>query len=695
MPLWRVDRSRLPSKKRCARRGTGANFTKRQGAMLIIRIRAWLLSLLLLLCLPFSARAQAPWTGIIAPSRAVDWSNAGVPGGIPARTTICATIAPYGSSESPAEPTKINQAIAACPSGHAVFLSPGTFYLSKGITFIGHSHVTLRGAGANETFIVFTGLDPCWGVPATVCLPSSDLNYWGSPANLANWMAGYSRGTTSITLSSVTNLSVGWPITLDQLDDTDDSGDIFVCYRPAGICSSNGDSGGFLRAGRSQEQIVTVTSISGRGPYTVGISPGLYMPNWSPGKIPQAWWSTKPLRASGLEDLSIDGTKSGAMEGVEFFNCNGCWVSGVRSIGPTRSHVMAWQSPHSTVQDNYFYRTANQSSSSYALEFNNASDSLVQNNISEQCTAALVLNGTCSGCVLSYNFDINDIYDSGGGNYTFQQQGYYPHVAGDDYILAEGNQGAGLYSDNFHGTHHFQTAFRNLWNGFQPNNGNKTKNGFGAVRVDAFSRFYNIVANVIGASIFTNYQLNLANSSKVTPNSAIEQIGIGRGVPNDPNVSRTIMNWGNYDTVSGVRFCGSSSDTGWATTCAKTSEVPSGIANFANPIPTMGDSVAGQPPMPASFYLSSRPGWWPATKPWPPIGPDVRGGNVPGYAGHAYSIPAADCYANVMHGPPDGTGTVLSFNANSCYGKSGKPANGQTTSVNPPTTPTELRAIAN
>jgi hypothetical protein len=76
--------------------------------------------------------------------------------------------------------------------------------------------------------------------------------------------------------------------------------------------------------------------------------------------------------------------------------------------------------------------------------------------------------------------------------------------------------------------------------------------------------------------------------------------------------------------------------------------------------------------MPASFYLSSQPTWWPAGKPWPPIGPDVSGGNISGYAGHAYSVPAADCYAKIMGGPPDGTGPVLSFNANTCYGQTGK-----------------------
>ena len=41
---------------------------------------------------------------------------------------------------------------------------------------------------------------------------------------------------------------------------------------------------------------------------------------------------------------------------------------------------------------------------------------------------------------------------------------------------------------------------------------------------------------------------------------------------------------------------------------------------------------------------------------------------MPGLNGHAYSIPAQDCFFNVMGAPADGSGSVLSFNAAACYG---------------------------
>jgi hypothetical protein len=74
--------------------------------------------------------------------------------------------------------------------------------------------------------------------------------------------------------------------------------------------------------------------------------------------------------------------------------------------------------------------------------------------------------------------------------------------------------------------------------------------------------------------------------------------------------------------------------------------------------------------MPASFYHSSKPTWWTSGIPWPPIGPDVTGGNISGLGGHANNIPAAYCYLTVMGGPTNGSATLQAFNAGTCYSTS-------------------------
>jgi hypothetical protein len=62
----------------------------------------------------------------------------------------------------------------------------------------------------------------------------------------------------------------------------------------------------------------------------------------------------------------------------------------------------------------------------------------------------------------------------------------------------------------------------------------------------------------------------------------------------------------------------------------------------------------------------------------------VTGGNVANVGGHAYSIPAMDCFLSTMGGPADGTGSVLSFNASTCYTSAGG---------SPPSAPTNLRIV--
>ncbi len=648
---------------------------------------------LILFGLALPIHAQQLWSSVLQSPRAVNWTSVGSPAvAASASWTQCGSTVPAGSSAA-----TINAAIAACSANHYVQLAAGTYTLTAPLTFGQNSNVKLVGMGANQTLLVFTGATGCW-FGAEICMDSADLNYVGEPSNLANWTAGYAQGTTSITLSALVSGShaptVGTSLILDQLDDTTDDGNINVCYEPnteTYPCSTNGDNGGFARTNRGQMQIVTVTSVTGTGPYTVGISPGLYMPNWngcdaSGGCAPQAWWATSPIQNMGVENLSMNFSVSeptqGTGVGVEILNCSGCWLKGVVGILPGRSDVFPQVSTFTTVQDSYFFGTAGHTSESYGVESDGTSSMLIQNNIFQQVTEPMSFNGSCSGCVEAYNFDVGSIY--GSSPYSWRMASVLPHAVGNSHILMEGNEGSGLEGDIIHGSHHFLTAFRNTWNGYQPNDGVAPTGNIGPVILMAQNRFFNIIGNVLGTPAITYGYTTGTN--QIYPSIGGSESSTYT-VPADSNVLRTLMRWGNYDTATGAaRWCGNSSDSGWSTTCASTSEVPSGITEYANSVPSSTT-------LPPSFYLSAQPAWWPTSKPWPPIGPDVTGGNLgtcsggtnaglwatssaqcPGgtfataYAGHAYSVPAMDCYLNTMGGSLLGTGGVLSFNAASCYG---------------------------
>jgi hypothetical protein len=651
--------------------------------------------ILLLSALVLGAATYADAQSIISASRRIDWSAAGVVGGIPTRTTNCATLNPGATA------AQINSAIAACPAGQVVLLNAGTYNLSAGITFGGRNNITLRGAGPHLTFLKFSGVDGCAGLGgAAICVFNGDSNSGdaGNWRNYANWTAGYASGTTSITLDAVPNLQVGSVLILDQCNDglsgqpssasnsgcgagsNADNGNLWIC-QTVNVCSQQGATYLSRAPGnRNQIQLVRVTSISGTGPFTVGITPGLYMPNWRASQSPGAWWSSRlPISMDGIENLSVDSSNASPGGVFFFFNAYNCWMKNVRSINANAKHVWTWQAAHLTIRDSYFYGTQAAASDSYGTDNLMSADNLIENNLFQHVATPLQ-NENSVGIVQSYNYSLDDYYTKGGTT-QWQQGSSYHHGAGDLYHLFEGNQGVALTGDNIHGTADFITAFRNYFNGRDPTGGSiggKTQQT-NPVQLEAFNRYYNFIGNVLGtAGYHTNYQVAPSSAtdagSAAASNSSIYSFGFSGNegthgcCNNDTILVSTTMRWGNYDTVNnGVRWVAA--------------EVPSGLSLYANPVP--GNQI-----LPASLYLTSAPPFWGTpwgTPPWPAIGPDVSGGNLPNVAGHASNLPAALCYANspIDANYPGAAGRgVLLFNATSCYAGGVGPAN-----------PTNLRIV--
>ena len=592
-----------------------------------------------------AATGGLPWSGILDPSRAIDWSHAGVEGGIPARTTSCATLNPGATA------AQINAAIDACPSGQVVALGAGTFNLSDdGIVM--KSGVTVRGAGADQTLLVFTANNYCSNLQAAICF--SGTNDWTGASqtqpggsNAADWTNGYAQGATDITLANVgsTGIAVGRYIYLDQANDTTPGADFFVCDTTSASCSLEGGNGGRTIGGviHSQAQVVKVTAVNG-SKYT--ITPGLYSPNWRSSQSPGAWWATTPIQNAGLEDVSVDATNAGGQMNVAIYNAENDWVRGVRLVRTCtcqRSLVQLNFASHCTVADSYFYGTQGQSVN-YGIESYGGSDNLVENNILQHVVAPMVVQQAL-GSVYAYNYAINDTYADGQGIHWMADEAIQ-HNAGVEFNLYEGNIGPGFGGDVFHGNQLMNTLFRNYFLGTDPGRADNTV----VIALQSYIRYMNIVGNVLGTpGTTTKYE----GSGAVGESQTVFNLGGGNTEGNvtvapDPLVVSTLMRWGNYDTANGAaRF--------------DASEVPSGIGKYANAVPSSQS-------LPASFYLAGKPAWWPASTPWPAIGPDVTTGNIAGLNGHANTIPAEDCFRTTMGGPADGSGNVLTFSASTCYG---------------------------
>ncbi len=94
---------------------------------------------------------------IIPADRRIDWrSLAGVPGGIPHRTTIFASVkdAPYGAAgDGLADDTSaIQKALDACPADQVVCIPAGVYRINGRLTF-NKSHRTIRGSGMGKTVL--------------------------------------------------------------------------------------------------------------------------------------------------------------------------------------------------------------------------------------------------------------------------------------------------------------------------------------------------------------------------------------------------------------------------------------------------------------------------------------------------------------------------------------------------------------
>ncbi len=612
-------------------------------------------------------------------ARRIDWSTAGVAGGIPTTRTRCTTGTGTSLLASSSTAAQINTAISGCDANHFVELGSGTFNLSAGVQFNNKSNVSLRGQGPDSTFLVFTGTCSL-GFQGDICIASSDTNEAGDGAsNIGTWDSGYSVGLTSVVVTRTSGAHVpvaGELIYLDQCNDglsgatcatgTASLGaDMAVCDNGT-KCS--GDPTPVLngRTHRGQVQIETITSVSGTGsgPYTIGISPALRIPNVASGQSPGAYWyNAPPITGVGIENLSMDHTAISGGAGIMALHMVNSWFTNLRSVNGlngVHKHIWMYESAHNTVSNGYYFG-AGGTSEGYGPDSFNGADTLTVNNIFQHLGNPGMTEG-CLGCVYAYNFTIDDFYNCTGSCPGFQQAGaFYHHSVGNAFNLSEGNSTVGEMSDNVHGTSNFGTGYRQYLNGRDPfggSSGGKT-NQTNAVILMANNRYYNFVGNVLGTStyhlIYETKAATTTDSCSVNCEKAIFGLGFsGTGnihdgsipLDNDPLTSSTLMRWGNYDTVNAaVRFV--------------SGEVPSGISPYGNPLP------ASQA-LPTSMFLSSKPAFFSST-PWPPIGPDVSGGDIANVGGHAYRIPAQSYAEDVLGILGTDTSAKTTFNANNGY----------------------------
>lgn len=606
---------------------------------------------LLFFAVALCGHAQS-WSGILSSSQAINWSQTGVTyglsGGIPARTTNCATLT------STATLAQINSALASCASGETVFLAAGTYAINGTINV--PSNVTLRGAGANQTILNATGSSGY-----VVSLGGGSPNY--SPISITG---GATNGSTSITLSSVSGVSAGKYLVIAETNNPS-----FVSSEGSeGLCSwcDGWTSNGSLARG----QIVAVQSVSGS---TVTISPGLYGAYTnSPIAVPFSMSESE----AGVEDLQVYANNTGYTGNFGLVECAYCWVKGVESNYSDGDLVDVQWGYHDEIRDSYFsnafLHVPGTSDSDIDLMYK-TSATLVENNIVERTHVAIMMEWGAAGNVIGYNYTEGE-FDSGSTNFLIGGVSF--HGAHPQFNLIEGNVLTQVNADSVWGTSSQITAFRNWVIGTNmictPYTGRGTVScsgsnghyGFQAARAMEYaylSTLNNFVGNVVGS---TQMQSLIAYGTNVMGQVASIEYPATRSYDEDA-----------YGWSFGY---GEASDTGSEYGCdggtppcdSATNEATDLQQGNFNNIGSAVTWISGLTvTLPTSFYLSGKPAWW-GSLAFPSTGPDVIGGNGP--SGHSYGNPAEMCFLNVMGGTDGGAGSPYTFNANTCYGNEVAPA---------------------
>jgi hypothetical protein len=606
-----------------------------------------------------AAHAQ-PWMGILDPTRATDWSEAGA-GSIPARTMICSTLGTAGESPGFVQPVtvaQINSALAACSSGEVVLLNPGTYQTAGGTIMI-PSNVTLRGSGPTQTTIAETGMVN--NVPVVQFGTQSYFPYGPEPnPNTSTAITGgATQGSTQITVASAMGIQKGTLLVLTQTDlsymtDVGVEGPCTYCNGGIG-----GDSG----------QTVQVSSVNGN---TLTLSDPLYIGYTN---SPLAFPFAVGCISAGLENLKISASSAqvtnvsgqGYSANINLTGTTYSWVKNVESDFAQGSHVWIQFSMHNTLRDSFFHDGFNHgpgvTDDELRLGFK-ASANLIENNIFWRQHTSVMLEFGASGNVLAYNYSTGNYHET---SLSWELEDFSFHGAHPMMNLFEGNITTHWQPDEIHGTSSHSTIFRSYSTGMntylppldargalQTANPTQETANAAAFQIDSLSQFNNMVGVIDGSDELVDTQQALARQVYPgTPNTpACISVGYDDGdSAGSTNPNTTMLYHGVMDCTDG--------GFQWATGTAHT--------------------------LPASFYLSAEPAWWRSgsagASAWPPIGPDVTGGDFADWEnstaatarGHVYKIPALNCFTSTT---ANGTTNVTTFDGEVCYGAAGSPDGG-------------------
>ncbi len=428
---------------------------------------------------------------LVPPDRLTLW-NPGIPGGVPTRTTVCATInaSTYGNGTTDAT-AGIQSALDACPAGQVVQLSAGNFKITGTLTIT--KGIVLRGQGPTQTKLLMPV-----GTNASLITVGTMFFKTTQSVNLA---ADAPKGSMLVTLASNPGLKVGEIVEIDEITDPS-----ITEFNPVtSTLPTDPSRGWFTRQNRMVGQTLEIASVIGNvvtftTPLHIGFKTAFTaqlsrFSNFDQG--PQV----DVVKNAGVEDLYVYGGGDG---NLKLANAAYSWVKNVESDYQKGEGIAIDGSFRCVVRDSYVHSTQdpNPGGGGYGFSFSfYSSDNLLENNISWNMNKVMVMRASGGGNVIGYNY-----MEDGWISYAtgFVEVGLNAsHMTTPHYELFEGNQSFNFDGDNTWGNAVYITVFRNHLTGKRrsiaplllTDQGNPR-----AIGLMEGHQWYNFVGNVLGTA---------------------------------------------------------------------------------------------------------------------------------------------------------------------------------------------------
>ncbi len=489
--------------------------------------------------------------------------NPGIPGGVPLRTTVCATVPANPNGNGTTDATRaIQKAIDECAEGQVVYLPAGTYRTTSVITI--PKGIVLRGAGPQRTRIRAEVADS-----AAIHIANTWVQYSTPPIDVT---ADVPKGSHTIAVADALSFVAGDIVQIDQLDDPS------YVYRGGtrwwirGPRASDDRRPVSADGYRCQGQTVEIVGKAGNiltiaTPIHLGFKRTLHPQVYRPSG-PRTY-SGPTVKYAGIEDLYVTGGRDGM---IRMLNAAYSWIKNVESDGSLATgrglvghHVLLEGCYRCVVRDSTIHDASDvvQGGGAYGISIaSQSSESLIENNVVYNLNKPLLAQASGGGNVIAYNY-VDDAWTRAapGVQETTIDGGHgaFAHME-----LFEGNWAAHIGTDVVWGNSGWLTFFRNYASSQQrraslvPETWDVEAMGFEGKGVAI-----NVVGNVLGAP-GKGLAYEVTSDPPGTRRAAVYRIGHradgggGQGrsdLYEDPSrpgsTASTLLRHGNFDYVTG------------------------------------------------------------------------------------------------------------------------------------------------